>query len=257
MNYGLYLSATGVLTNMHRQDVIANNLVNATTTAFKPDAVYTRQRLPARLDPGGVGVHADPRWMLERLGGGHWVQPTHIDFSQGALMGTGNDLDLAIRGDGFFVVSAGDGGGTDHLLLTRDGRLTRSDRNELVMAGTGLRVLDVNNRPIRLRSQGPLRINERGEIEQNGTTVARIQLATVGDLTRLTKAGANLYRFDSTPQPANGRIMQGQLESSAVDAITTLTALIGATKAVTGNAKMMQYHDFLIGLAVNTLGRVA
>ncbi len=255
MNYGMYLSATGVLTNMHRQDVIANNLVNSTTTGYKPDAVYTRQRLPARLDPGGV--QADPRWMLERLGGGHWVQPTHIDFSQGALMVTGNDLDLAIRGDGFFVVSTGDGGGTEHLRLTRDGRLTRSDRDELVMAGTGLRVLDVNNRPIRLRSQGPLRVNERGEIEQNGTSVARIQLATVGDLTRLTKAGANLYRLDSSPQPADGRIMQGQLESSAVDAITTLTALIGATKAVAGNAKMMQYHDFLIGQAVNTLGRVA
>jgi flagellar basal-body rod protein FlgG len=195
--------------------------------------------------------------MLERLGGGHWVQPTHVDFTQGALMETGNDLDLAIRGDGFFVATTGDGEGPEHLRLTRDGRLTRNTRGELVMQDTGLRLLDVNNRPIRLRGQGPVHVNERGEVGQDGTAVARIQLATVADLTQLTKAGQNLYRLDSAPQPIDGHIMQGQLEASAVNSITTLTALIAATKAVQGNAKMMQYHDHVIGQAVNTLGRVA
>ena len=67
MNYGLYLSAAGVLNNLQRQDVIANNLANVNTVGFKPDSVLTRHRLPERLESGHL---IEPREMLERLGAG-------------------------------------------------------------------------------------------------------------------------------------------------------------------------------------------
>ena len=64
-------------------------------------------------------------------------------------------------------------------------------------------------------------------------------------------------RFTYRLRPASGRLIQGHLESSAVDPIMALDALIGTTKAIQANAKMMQYHDHIMGQAVNTLGRVA
>ena len=86
MNYGLYLAASGALSNMYRQDVITNNLVNVETTGFKPDMVTARQRLPHRLVSHGP---ADPQLMLERLGhkiavvhGHQWGSPRVADLAE-------------------------------------------------------------------------------------------------------------------------------------------------------------------------------
>ncbi len=258
MNYGLYLSAAGMLTNLYRQDVIANNLANLNTVGFKPDMVFTRQRLPARLESGQL--MADPKWMLERLGGGQFVQPTRTNMRQGSLVETNNNLDLAIRGDGFFVLASGSGTGSDQLRLTRDGRFALTAAGDLVMAATGMRVLDVNDQPIRLGRGSKPRIGANGAVDQGGQVVANIQIAGVSDPTRLVKAGQNLWRLEGGPpdrQSAVGSVMQGYVESSAVNALTTLNDLISVTKTAQANAKMMQHHDNLIGQAVNTLGRVA
>ncbi len=259
MNYGLYLSASGVLTHLHKQDVIANNLANVNTVGFKADTVYTRQRLPARLE--SPASWADPQWLLEQLGGGLFAHPTYTNLRQGNLVSTGNDLDLAVRGEGFFVTTTGQGSGPEHLRLTRDGRLARDAAGDLVMAETGLRVLDVNDAPIRLGATGSLYIDGRGQVVQNDRVLATIQLVTVSDPTRLIKTGHNLMRLDPdrnvTRQPASGAIEQGYVEASAVDPIMTLNALISTTKSIQGNVKMMQYHDNLMGQAINTFGRVA
>ena len=141
----MYLAATGVLTRMYRQDVLANNLANVNTVGFKPDVVYTRLRLPERLESGG----ASPQQLLERLGGGHLLSPTRLDLTQGSLTDTGNDLDLAIEGEGFFVVRS-TSPGNEQLRLTHDGRFTPNTAGELSMAGTGMSLLDTANHPNRL-----------------------------------------------------------------------------------------------------------
>ena len=258
MNYGLYLSAAGAMTSMHRQDVYANNLANVNTIGFKPDQVFTRERVPARLDAGSA--YADPKWMLEQLGGGQFVDPTFTNLTQGALEKTGNQLDVAIEGDGFLVVSSRPEPGPSDLRLTRDGRMTLNREGELVMSTTGLRVLDVNHEPIQLDPGASVRIDANGEISQDGQVVAQINFAQAGDPTTLRKAGDNLLRFrdDSAAGliPAEGRIVQGHIESSAVDPIMAMNAMIGASKSVGSNATMMQYHDNIMGQAVNTFGRV-
>jgi flagellar hook-basal body protein len=146
MNYGLYVSAAGALTSLHRQDVVANNLANLNTVGFKPDSVFTKTRLPERLESGQS--FADPQYLLEQLGGGQHLHPTFISFRQGDLAETHNDLDVAIMGEGFFAVQAGSG--PDSIRLTRDGRFTLNTDGELVMSTSGMRVLDVNDEPIRL-----------------------------------------------------------------------------------------------------------
>ncbi len=256
MNYGMYLAATGALTSMYRQDVLANNLANVNTVAFKPDVVYTRLRLPERLVSGGT----DPQQLLERLGGGHLLSPTRLDLTQGSLTDTGNDLDLAIDGEGFFVVrSTSDG--NEQLRFTRDGRFTLNTAGELVMAGTGMKLLDIENQPIRLDRTATVHVRSNGELVQNGKVRATLRIAAATDQNQLSKLGNNLLTVNSSdPQalrPADGRLVQGHLESSAVDPVMMLNAMISASKAASANLKMMQYHDHIIGQAVNTLGRVA
>jgi flagellar basal-body rod protein FlgF len=251
MNYGLYLSAAGALTSMHQQDVYANNLANINTVGFKPDLAVTRERLPARLDnPSG---NVEPHLLLERLGGGHFLNPTRVNLTQGALTATDNPLDLAIRGDGFFAIEG------NH--LTRDGRFTLDESGTLVMSATGKRVMDVNSQPIRLDPTMDVRIDADGEISQNGRVVAHLQIVEPADPSLLRKVGHSLMRLDPQAQtgliPARGAVVQGHTESSAVDPIMTMNAMIGASKAVASNATMMQYHDHIMDQAINTFGRVA
>src|SRR5271169_4235331 len=102
MLYGLYLSATGVITSAYRQDVLANNLANSDTVGFKRDMASFYQRPPAGEEnpvAGGVG-----NAMLNRIGGGTFAMPTRMDTTQGDLEPTNNNLDLGIMGPAYFTV---------------------------------------------------------------------------------------------------------------------------------------------------------
>lgn len=260
MNYGLYLSASGALANLYRQDVFANNLANSNTVGFKPDIAITRQRRPERLEnPGSLSAMADPQYLLEKLGGGLFGHPNRISMKQGDLLTTDAPLDVAIRGDGFLVV--GEAGDADeNLFLTRDGRLTLNQDSQLVMASSGRAVLDVDNQSITLDPTAKISINGSGEIIQNENIVATLRLASPSDPTELIKVGHSLMALregsGATLVPGSGNILQGSVETSATNPIMTLNNMISATKAVQANATMMQYLDQILGQSVNTLGRV-
>ncbi len=255
MNYGLYLAAAGAIDASYRQTVLANNLVNSETIGFKPDMVFGRQRLPERLASGG-GVAIDPQVMLEKLGGTPTLDSTYINLKQGGLVATGNPLDLAINGDGFFVVEDGE----QQMLLTRDGRFAIDENGQLVTADNGMAVLDARNRPIRVARDLSVEINSRGDVQQDGKVVATIRITQPTDPLDLVKVGSNLLKSSSLPaastRATNGRVVQGHLESSAVDPVTLLKDLIGVAKSFGANIKMMQYQDHLMGQAINTFGRV-
>src|ERR1044071_174904 len=99
MLYGLYLSATGVLANSHKQDVIANNLANAETVGFKRSMALFQQRRTEAQASLELGDQSDPR--LARMTGGMFSSPTHIDHTAGMVERTGSNLDVAIHGDGY------------------------------------------------------------------------------------------------------------------------------------------------------------
>lgn len=258
MNYGMYLAGAGVLTNLYRQDVMANNLANLNTVGFKPDMVFNRARLPERIEKG---VDADPQLLLEQLGGGTLVNPTYVSQLQGALESTSNELDLAIEGDGFFVVAGDEKDGSGSFRLTRDGRFTLNSEGELVMAANGRAVLDAGGSTIELDPGSPVEVNADGTIMQNGAVVTQLQIVTPADPTALQKAGENLLRIAGENrgllQPGTGTIKQFHVEDSAVDPILALNQLIGATKSAQASAQMMQYHDQIAAQAIGTFGRVA
>lgn len=259
MNYGLYLSASGMMTNLHRQDVHANNLANVSTAGFKRSFAEIQQRdaevLEDRLDPT---VSMD---LLNNLGGGVMVQPSRLDDTPGPLRETSNDFDLAIDGDGYFHVRVTDAEGI-HQRLTRDGRFSRDDNGQIVTTVGRHTLLDATGQPIIVDPTMRANIDTAGQVRQGDSIVAQIQLLAPNDPQKLRLLGHGLYALPdddiaSHATIADADLMQGWLEDSNVDSIKELLQLIAATKSVMGNGNLIQYHDLLMDRAVNVLGRVA
>ena len=245
MNYGLWMSTAGLSTEVHRQDVISNNIANAETTGFKADYAFTRERPIARTE---LGADVPAQELLERLGGGVLADRTWTDFAQGDLRSTGAPLDLALEGGGFFVVQDSDGDA-----FTRDGRFTRSHRGELVDLD-GRAVMSTRGRTIRL-PEGEISIDVAGTVLVDGEEIASLRLAAPATDT-LRKVGGNLFKSSATdvPDATEVRVQQGMVEGSGVDAIGSLTDLIEAGRNVQAAARFIDFHDRMMELAVTRIG---
>jgi len=258
MNYGLYMSASGVLTGMHRMDVAANNLANVSTVAFKPDMATTMQRDPARVEDNLMLL--DSNRLLERLGAGALASPTRTRFDPAPLKQTNNPLDVAIEKEGFFVVRSPQGAGDESLRFTRDGRLTLDSQGRLVMSATGLPVVGDNNQPITLDPSQAAQIVGDGAVRQGGRQVARLQVVTLPDAASLRKVGENLYRAEpgaaEQRRPTEPLLRAGAVERSAVNPVDELSNITKASGAVQNNTRMIDMHDQIMDLAINTFASV-
>ncbi|MFI4860634.1 MAG: flagellar hook-basal body protein [Phycisphaerales bacterium JB063] len=265
MNYGMHVAASGVLVNSHRLDVLANNLANVNTPGFKPQFSDVQERLPERLEDGPYepGV---ARRMLEQIGGGVYASQHQTNFEPGSLVQTGQDLDVALdSNDTFFVVQARDektGELSPH--VTRDGRFQTNHEGEIV-TGSGARVLDGGDQPIRVpNGTTDIRISQQGDIQfydkaENSLGQARLQVARV-DTAGLEHRGAGLFAMvtGDTRQAVDTPVVhQGSYEGSGTNAITTMMEIVAATKAASGNANMIRYHDQMMNQSINTFARLA
>ena len=255
MIYGLYLSATGVLANSYRQDVIANNLANSETVGFKRDLALFRERQTATGERGlSARQHSDPR--LENTGGGFLCAPTLVDASQGELEQTGNAWDLCLQGEGFFAVN--EGGKTR---LTRNGQFMVNRAGNVVTAAGAHEVLDPTGKPIKLGSNAPVTINDAGLVTQNEEVVARVGVFDVADRSKLRKLGATL--MDPLDQkltaPAAGKgpmVHSGFVERSNVDPSIELAQLMDAQRLLEANANMIRFQDQMLARLVNDVGKI-
>lgn len=260
MNYGLHLSASGVLTSMYRQDIHANNLANATTVGFKRDMAAITQRSAESVEDNHPAIYRHP--LMDQLGGGVFAGPQHISFEAGALQKTSNPLDLALESpDTFFAVTrTNPNTGEAELRFTRDGRFTRSAEGFLVTATGGFKVLDENNQAIALDEGQGVLIDPDARVQQGGAEVARLQVTGIINRDALTKAGHNLFKYngngDGREAAINGRVRSGFVENSTVDPIKELLGMMQSTSAVQYNSNLIKYHDMLMDRAVNSLGRV-
>jgi flagellar basal body rod protein FlgG len=253
MIYGLYLSATGVLTNAHRQDVIANNLANAETVGFKRDlAVFQEIRTAASQRGLNPSRHSDP--LLEPLGGGLTYAPTFVDYSQGELESDGDPFSMAIEGSGFFAV-LDDG----QVRLTRNGQFSVNQRGNLALASGGQEVLDTQMRPIPLAATGGLTLMADGTLVQSGQAVARLGVFDVPDPARLKKLGSSLMSYpqiERSVRAASGQVRQGVIERGNVDPTIELARMMDAQRQLEANANIIRFQDQTLGRLVNDVGRI-
>jgi len=252
MIYGLYLSASGVVANSYRQDVIANNLANAETTGFKRDLATFYQRPTEARARGVAGNRTND--LLEHIGGGILAMPTLIDSGQGDLEETGNNLDVAVQGTGFFTVKNG-----KDTHLTRDGKFITDRDGYLAMASDHRqKITDPNGQPIRLDPSQPTTIAEDGWIIQDQKRVAQIGLFDVTDPRSLSKVGGQLMSMPNMKSlvPSQSTLRSQFLERANVDPATELTQLMETQRNLEANANMIRYQDQMLDKLVNQVGRI-
>jgi flagellar basal body rod protein FlgG len=256
MNYGLYTSASGALTAMHRMDVWSNNLANVQEVAFKPDYAFEQQRPVERIEDHIPQL--DPNLLMERLGGGVLASPTIVDFSEGPTEITGNPLDVAIRGDGFFMVDTGKG--DEGIRYTRDGRFTLDDNGRLVTASQGFPVLDAQGREIVATPGVMPALAGNGDLLQDGQVVGQVGVVRFDDTTALKRGAEGLYRTDKGGERLRERVEPslhtGAVEQSSVDPIRAMLAIRRASDNAQRNLRMISMFDELMGRTINTFARI-
>ncbi len=255
MNYGIQISASGALASMHKQDALTGNLANLGTAGFKPIFAGTQFRQAVRQEDGVFNLSSND--MLERLGAGVLSAPTRINFAQGALEITSSPMDVAIDGDGFFVI--GFNGGQ---ALTRDGRLTLNSNGTLVQSSSGKPILDPSNNPIQIDpDQGPLVIHSDGLLTQSDVAIGQLAMADVADRSILTKHGEGLFvsKFGTPLKLVDGRgsIQQFAFEGSGVNEIDAIMKIQSAARSAQGNIGMIDMQNRMMDKAINTFGRIA
>jgi flagellar basal body rod protein FlgG len=244
------------MTSLYAHDVYANNLANMDTPGFKPEIPSIMPRLAVRQEDHLPFMPSNA--LLERLGGGALRNPNRGDFTQGSLKETNGPLDVAIEGEGFFVVKDPSEKKSDRVRLTRDGRMTRDSTGRLVMAASGLPVMDVQDKPITL-GPGTVSISGDGTVCAGGRECGHIKVVEVDDKSALTRLGQSLFLADkgdiSTTRPT-GAVHQFSIEDSAADEIKMYLRMTAAARDVETNVTMIQQHDRMMDRAVG-LGRVA
>jgi flagellar basal-body rod protein FlgF/flagellar basal-body rod protein FlgG len=211
---GYYAAFSGWLARSQALDVAASNLANAGTAGYRAERDYFRSVI---VGPDALNSQLNTTVNAFGVLGG-----SRLDFGQGALTPTGNPLDLAIEGDGFFAIQTKQG-----IRYTRDGQFERAQDGTLTTQA-GEPVLDARQQPIRVPS-GEIAVGSDGAVSVNGAVAGTMAIVGFASGDALTADGA-------APSAAMGAVHQGALESSNQDVINGSLQLVLMQR----QAEMMQ-----------------
>lgn len=240
MQESSYSATFGALTQQYRLDVIANNLANVNTTGFKADKLAFRdtfRRYAHDLVNPNQTIEQEVPWPRSFLLAQPRIAERVVDLSQGAFRATGNPLDLAIAGEGFFRLQTPDGEaltrkGVYH--LSAEGYIVDEHGNQLLGDGGPLQVPD----------GGSIVILGDGTVTVDGEIIDQLTIVTVEDQQVLDKAGNSLFRIkansDAQPIPAqDASVEQGFLEAANVEVVTEMVNMIETMRAFEAYQKMI------------------
>jgi flagellar basal-body rod protein FlgG len=261
MMRALWTASSGMMAQQLNVDTIANNLANVNTTGYKKERAEFKDLLYVSMYRAEV---IDGQGRPVGLQVGHGVRPSAIvkNFGQGSMQSTGNPMDFAIDGEGFFVVRDQN----DNLYYTRDGSFKLSiDGEEARLVTSGGHFVQVEGSDAELGGEiREITIDSNGMlmVKRNDDTLDEIGIV---DLVRfvnpagLESVGENLYRvttasgepIEAEEPGINGTIMQSFLEASNVQVVEEMVKLITAQRAYEINSKSVQTADEMLQIANN------
>lgn len=247
MSGSMYMATSGAEAQRIRLQVLSNNLANINTNGFKEDrAVF---RVPeADTAPDAGAPTAVPG--LPRLPSGVIPMTSHTDFTAGPLQQTGNPLDLAIDGDGFFSIQTEEG-----LRYTRNGAFTISAEGFLATADGHAVMGEGGEIPI---DGADVRFDGAGNVVVDGLPVDKLRIVTISDPGALRKTGKTLFELDairgSEETLAYGGVQQGFLEGSNVNAVKVMTELIEVQRGYESYQKMIQTMGEMASRVISGVG---
>lgn len=255
MQQSIHSALFGALSQEHRLDIIANNLANVNTTGYKQDRMAFKDvfvlfahdsiREPI-LNLRDKPLFPEPHYLAENR-----IALAQIDFSQGSLRETGNPLDVAISGEGFFKVRDAQG----NQYYSRDGALSLSADGQLINAN-GDHILGQGG-PVTIPSGSSLVIDGAGNITVDGAVVDTLQLVNVENLTGLEKVGKNYFK-PMVPDGAReipaveASVQQGYLEAPNVEVVTEMVNMIEVQRGFEAYSKIIQTTNDIDTKAIGT-----
>lgn len=266
---GVYTALSGAIAQSQRLDTIANNIANVNTPAFKRDQQVFREYLTANEKPPTViqvpRIPASIESFYDLQGGDKSFvdsNGTYTDHSQGGMKSTGNPLDVAIDGNGFFEIATPAG-----IRMTRLGAF-KIDGNGQVVTKDGHPVLmegqpgaDPATRVIKVGGIQAISISDSGDVYEGENVVGRLSLVEVKDRDSLQKNGHSLFSFRKNAENpvatnvANRSVKQGFLEQSNVNIIQEMTDMITTTRVFESTQKAISAYDSMTDKLVNTVGK--
>jgi flagellar basal-body rod protein FlgF len=242
MDNALLISLSQQLAAYRSMDVIANNLANLSTPAFKRESVkfeeFVQQVRPAEDQSGPQSLS--------------FVRDTGMvrDLSEGRLERTGAPFDLAISGKGYFVVQTAGGERytrNGHLTLNGDGQLI-TDNGDTIQGDGGPIVVTVDD--------GDITIAADGTVSGKQGQMAKLRMVNFADERALKKEGGSLYSTSQSPTTAaaNTRILQGTLETSNVEPVIEISRMIDVMRAYQATVTLAQSQSDLKRQAIEKLG---
>ena len=262
MHEGIYIAASGGAKQQKKLDIIANNLANVNTTGFKKDSILFKEMMPpftqdTRLETSrNILLPPDKSNKNVAYVG---VNDFYTDHTAGAITKTGNPLDLALEGPGFFKVQTEQG-----IRYTRTGNFSL-DKAGRLMSQDGNPILGENDRPVEIDTTGgQITIDSNANISigrgLENVPVGKLTLVEFDDTSSLVKEGNGIFRMTDPNRaelPAQKtRVRQGFVEASNVNAIKEMTDMISTMRIFEAYQKMITAIDNVDSQAISNIGRV-
>jgi flagellar basal-body rod protein FlgF len=236
MDNTAYVSLSRQAAIRRQMEVIANNIANASTPAFKSERLIFSEFLANGAD-GGPPVS--------------FVQDTAVirDMSEGAFSETRNPLDLAIQGDGYFVIE-----GPSESLYTRNGRFHIDEEGRLANSAN-MPLLGEDDKPITITDgAGRIDIAKDGTVTTDTGVIGRVKVVRFDNEQALQPTTNAMFRSDAAPSPSeNTKVLQGTIEESNVQPIIQTTNMIEALRSYQNSHQMVQNEHERILKAIEVM----
>lgn len=260
MMRALYSAATGMIAQQYNMDTISNNLANVDTTGFKGNMAHFQDLIYQQLQAPGAPIGPSTVPVGQDVGLGVKVGSSEKLFTQGSLVQTGNQLDTAIEGDGFFQVTLPDG----TTAYTRDGSF-KEDASGAVVTADGYFIqpqitIPQNALPgtLTIGSDGNVSVGVPGSSQPQ--QLGQITLARFVNNAGLSPTGQNLFLQTAASGPpivtqpglnGAGILQGGYLENSNVQVVNEIVNMIVAQRAYEANSKAIGASDQMLQTAIN------
>lgn len=246
MSGSIYKAAAGALQQQIRLEILSNNLANVNTIGYKADLAVFRFNEPVQA--ADAATRDIPKLSP-------YLSPidSSINFNEGALQDTGNPLDVAIVGNGFFAVRTLEG-----IQYTRKGRFSINEQGKLSTADGNAVMgqggdIDIDGSRVE--------ISEEGTVAVDGAVIDVLRIVDFERPYQMRKVGGTRFMpAESSVRPQeslNCRIVQGAVEASNVDALRTMTEMIESLRVFESYQKAIRAADDATAKTVNEVGRIA
>jgi flagellar basal-body rod protein FlgF len=240
----LYVALSHQMAMQRQMDIIANNIANASTTAFRNESVlfeeYVVNTDPSSDQMGNQIAFVQDRGVVRNLAEGEFTQ-------------TGNELDAAISGKGYFQVQDPKG----NTLYTRNGHFHVDGTGQIVTT-KGYPVLDAFGKPLTVNlNDSTINIATDGTITAASGRRGRLGIVTFPNEQAMNAVGDSMFKTDQKPTPTqNVKILSGMLEGSNVEPVIELTKMVDVLRSYESTAKLLQTYEDLQRESIQQVGKV-